>query len=130
MADQGESSRFSTVESIDEFKEGQANSNTRRKTRSDMLEFLKTVKFETRAVENIPATELKAYLNEFVLSVRKKQNKDEYEPCTLKSFISSFERYLKRKYYGWSISLMMLSLSVQESTAVKRTRSQKTKERQ
>ena len=66
-------------------------------------EFLKTVKFETRAVENIPATELKAYLNEFVLSVRKKQNKDEYEPCTLKSFISSFELYFKCKDYGWSI---------------------------
>ena len=66
MAEQGESSRFSTVESIDEFKEGQANSNTRRKTRSDMLEFLKTVKFETRAIENI-ATELNAYLSEFIL---------------------------------------------------------------
>ena len=53
----GSFSRFSLVESINGFIEAQENNNTQRKTKGDLLvlvEFLKTVKDETREVENIP----------------------------------------------------------------------------
>ena len=102
----GSFSRLSLVESVNEFIEAQENNNTQRKTKGDLsvlVEFLKTVKDETREVENIPPSELNEYLSEFILSVKKKSTNDEYEPCTLRSFVSSFDRYLKSKDYGYSI---------------------------
>ena len=42
------------------------------------------------------------YLARFFLTVRKKDN-EEYEPDTLKSFQSSFQRYLREKFYASSM---------------------------
>ena len=53
---------------------------------------------ENRQVEEIPPQELDNYLSRFLLSVRKK-NGDEYEPSTLRGFIASIERYLKKCRY-------------------------------
>ena len=39
------------------------------------------------------------YLARFFLTVRK-QDKEEYEPDTLKSFQSRFQRYLAEKFYA------------------------------
>ena len=57
---------------------------------------------ENRQVEEIPPQELDNYLSRFLLSVRKK-NRDEYEPSTLRGFIVSIERYLKKCRYSESV---------------------------
>ena len=57
---------------------------------------------ENRQAEEIPPQELDNYLSRFLLSVRKK-NGDEYEPSTLRGFIASTERYLKKCRYSESV---------------------------
>ena len=54
---------------------------------------------ENRQVEEDPPQELDNYLSRFLLSLRKK-NGDEYEPSTLRGFIASSERYLKKCHYS------------------------------
>ena len=95
--------RFAQISAaeVDTFLECQENTNTKRKTSGDLnvlSQFLMS-KNEMRCPEQIPATELKQYLCQFILSVRKKDG-SEYEPCTLRSYISSIDRYLKKKEYG------------------------------
>ena len=50
---------------------------------------------ENRQVTEIPPQELDNYLSRFLFSVRKK-NGDEHKPSTLRGFIASIERYLKK----------------------------------
>ena len=40
---------------------------------------------------------------EFIITVRKKDSNEDYEPSSLRSLMASFERYLKKKNYGFSI---------------------------
>ena len=49
-------------------------------------------------MEELSPSELDKYLSKFLLSVRKK-NGEEYEPTTLRGFVSSVERYLKKRRY-------------------------------
>ena len=60
-------------------------------------------KNEERKLEEIPQEELNEYLSEFIIAVRTKDKQEENEPSSLRGFIASFERYLKRKNYGHSI---------------------------
>ncbi|KXJ08133.1 hypothetical protein AC249_AIPGENE22936 [Exaiptasia diaphana] len=86
------------------FIDEQQNKNTLSKTKRD-IELLKTFlqsQKESRDIENIPKAELDDYLSSFLVQVRKKDG-EEYEPSSLRSFISSFDRYLKKKDYGTSI---------------------------
>ena len=48
-------------------------------------------------MEEIPPKELNAYISEFIITVRKKDNNEDYEPSSLRSLMASFERYLKKK---------------------------------
>ena len=57
----------------------------------------------SEAESRIPPKELNAYIGEFIITVRKKDNNDDYEPSFLRSLMASFERYLKKKNYGFSI---------------------------
>ena len=57
---------------------------------------------DNRKVENIPPQELDDILSLFFVSVRK-TNGTEYEPSSLKSFQSSFQRYLKENNYKYDI---------------------------
>ena len=52
--------------------------------------------------EDLPPAELDTYLSRFLLSVRKKFG-GEYEPTTLRGFIASVERHLKKQGYSDSI---------------------------
>ena len=54
-------------------------------------------------MEEIPPKELNAYISEFIITVRKKDNNEDYEPSSLRSLMAGFERYLKKKNYGFSI---------------------------
>ena len=48
-------------------------------------------------MEEISAKELNAYISEFIITVRKKDNNEDYKPISLRSLTASFERYLKNK---------------------------------
>ena len=58
---------------------------------------------EERKIENIPAAELQHLAKKFVLGVRKK-NGEEYEPSSLRGFLQSVDRYLRKK--GCTFSLL------------------------
>ena len=98
--------RFVTfdIREEEEFIDNEENSNTRKKTKNDMalLSSFMVKEKENRQVEEIPPQELDNYLSRFLLSVRKK-NGDEYEPSTLRGFIASIERYLKKCRYSESV---------------------------
>ena len=91
--------RFYTFEirEVEKFIDNEENSNTRKKAKNDMalLSSFMAKEKENRQVEEIPPQELDNYLGRFLPSVRKK-NGDEYEPSTLRGFIASIERYLKK----------------------------------
>ena len=57
---------------------------------------------ESRPLEELSPQELDLYLSRFILAVRKK-NGEEYEPTTLRGFIASVERYLKKCQYSESV---------------------------
>ena len=77
----------------------------KKKTVSDLKlfnEFLNSEE-EERNIENIPAAELQQLAKKFVLGVRKK-NGEEYEPSSLRGFLQSVDRYLRKK--GCTFSLL------------------------
>ena len=92
-------SRFADIVSVEQFIEDQENENTKKKTQQNVAllkEFL-TLKNESRLMEEIPPKKLNAYFSEFIITVRKKDNNEDYEPSSLRSLMASFERYLKKK---------------------------------
>ena len=76
------------------------------------IQFLQS-RNEARFPEFIPPDMLNTYICEFLLSITKKDG-NEYEPTTLRGFISSLDRYLKEKKTKKSASLRTLSLKNQE----------------
>ena len=100
-----QSNRFANVdESIDTFIEKQCNQNTLSKTHRDIELLKKFLAFENeeREIHNIEPKALNNYISEFIVKVRK-QDGGEYEPTTLRSFISSFDRFLRKKNYPTTI---------------------------
>ena len=98
MAKAEEFSRFVSVDcSLDEFVQFQENTNTLSKTKRDASLFKKCLvsRNEHREIENIDARNI----TNFLLQVRKKDG-EQYEPTSLRSFVSSFDRYLKKKDYS------------------------------
>ena len=98
-------SRFADINSVEQFVEDQENENTRKKTQQNvaLLEEFLTLRNESRLIEEIAPKELNAYIAEFIITVRKKDGNEDYEPSSLRSLMASFERYLKKKNYGFSI---------------------------
>ena len=92
------------LEDVEEFIEQEENVNTERKTKNDLslIQLFLTAEKETRTIEEIPPRELDLFLSRFLLSVRKK-NGEEYEPTTLRGFIASVERHLKKCRYTESV---------------------------
>ena len=105
MASSLATSRFADIVSVEEFIEEQENENTRKKTEQNIAllkEFL-TLKAESRAVEEIPPDELNSFISEFIITVRKKDDNEDYEHSPLHGRLASFERYLKETKNGYSI---------------------------
>ena len=48
-------------------------------------------------MDELTPQELNKFLSEFLITVRKKEDKEEYEPNSLGAFFASFERHLKKK---------------------------------
>ena len=87
-----------------EFIEEQSNKNTLSKTNRDvslLKEFLRAKEVD-KEIEDLEAKELDAVLCAFIVEVKKKDG-GEYEPTTLRSFISSCDRYLRKKGYPTTI---------------------------
>ena len=105
MAKAVESSRFVSVGcSLDEFVQHQENKNTFSKTQRDvsLLKKFLVSRNELREIENIDANDLDVLIANFLLQVRKKDG-EQYEPTSLRSFVSSFDRYLRKKDYSSTI---------------------------
>ena len=101
----GESSRFVSVGcSLDKFVQHQENKNTLSKTQRDvsLLNFFLVSRHELREIEKIDANDLDVLIANFLLQVRKKDG-EQYEPTSLRSFVSSFDRYLRKKDYSSTI---------------------------
>ena len=91
-------SRFADINSVEQFIKDQENENTRKKTQQNvaLLEEFLTLRNESRLIEEIAPKELNAYIAEFIITVRKKDGNEDYEPSSLRSLMASFERYLKK----------------------------------
>ena len=86
MASSSATSRFADIVSVEEFIEWQENENTREKAEQNIAlqkEFL-TLKGEARAVEEIFPDEVNSFISEFIITVRKKDDKENYEPSSLR----------------------------------------------
>ena len=98
-----QTNRFQSIDSsVEEFIDGQENEDTKKKTKHDVAlfhEFL-VLKGETRQMDELTPQELNKFLSEFLLTVRKKEDNEEYELNSLRAFFASFERHLKKKNYG------------------------------
>ena len=84
-------SRFADIVSVEQFIKDQENENTKKKTQQNvalLMEFL-TLKNESRLMKEIPSKELNAY-SEFIITVRKQNNNEDYEPSSLRSFDGQF----------------------------------------
>ena len=98
-----QTNRFQSLDSsVEDFIAGQENENTKNKTKHDVAlfhEFL-VLKGETRQMQmnELTPQELNKFLSEFLKTVRKKGNA-KYEPVSLRAFLTSFERHLKKKNY-------------------------------
>ena len=85
--------------------EEQANKNTLSKTKRDvslLKEFIR-MKGKDKKFENIEARELEQILCAFILAEKKKKDGEEYEPATLRWFVFSFDRYLRKEGYPTAI---------------------------
>ena len=105
------STRFNEIneKDVDEFNETEENQNTKRKTELDVNLIHSYIASEAGGhvnrppkMEELSPSQLDTYLSKFLLAVRKK-NGEEYEPTTLRGFISSVERYLKKHRYCESV---------------------------
>jgi len=66
-----------------------------------LKEFLRAKEVD-KEIENLEAKELDEVLCAFIVEVKKKDG-GEYKPTTLRSFISSFDHYLRKKGYHTTI---------------------------
>lgn len=96
--------RFKTVD-VDQFLKENVNKNTVKKTESDLKVFQQFLsqREEYRNIQFIPPEKLNEYICEFLLSVTRR-NGEEYEPTSLRSFVSSIDRHLKLS--GSKISIL------------------------
>ena len=100
--------RFVVVsdDGVNAFSTQQENENTKKKTLYDLKifrQFLETCD-EKREIENITPAEVQAIIKKFVLARKnkKKKNGDEYEPSSIRAFLQSIDRYLRKNNYGFS----------------------------
>ena len=101
-------SRFNGIQmgedEIAQFIAAQQNENTKRKTDSDMRLFKAfcVSRGENRPIESLQPLELDTLFGNFLISI-KKQKGDEYEPSSIRGFLSSLDRYLKTNRYPHTV---------------------------
>lgn len=100
-------SRFAKTseDDVNQFIKNQQNKETEKKTKKDIGLVEQFIKSETGGdgnILNIPPQELNQLLAKFIVSVRKADGTD-YEPSTLRGFVSSIDRHLKGGYYRTTV---------------------------
>jgi len=89
-----QTNRFQSLDSsAEEFIDGQENENTKKKTKHDVAMFHEFLVFkgrETRQMDELTPQELNKFLSEFLITVRKKEDNEEYEPNSLRLIPNSF----------------------------------------
>ena len=99
--------RFVNVsdEDISQFLEENENKNTARKPSQNVALF-KTFLTDRKLndPEELTPLQLDASLRQFIISVRKQDGSD-YEPSWLRCMVAIIERYLKKKSYGFRLSI-------------------------
>jgi len=83
---------------VEQFIADQENENTRNKTQQNVADAEKRVKTYRRTYP-----EGAECIAKFIITVRKKGSNEYYESNSLRSLMASFEWYLKKKNYGFSI---------------------------
>ena len=53
-------------------------------------------------MDELTPQELNKFLSKFLITVRKKEDNEEYETNSLSEFFASFERHLKKKNYAFN----------------------------
>ena len=66
----------------------QSNNLSKTQQNVALLEEFLTLENESRLMEEIPPKELNAYIGEFIITVRKKDNNEDYEPSSLRSLMA------------------------------------------
>ena len=66
----------------------QSNNLSKTQQNVALLKEFMTLKNESRLMEEIPLNELNAYISEFIITVRKKDNNEDYEPSSLRSLMA------------------------------------------
>lgn len=93
---------------LNEFLEKQENENTKRKTSYDVELFKAFVQknhadlLQDRLIHELQPSVLNELLSKFLYGIRKKDG-TEYEPSSLRGFLSSIQRYLNKENYGLTI---------------------------
>lgn len=99
-------SHFQSVDTteFDRFIHDQENRNTLKKTFGNMnlLKSFLGTQIENSSIETMPPSDLNNLLCKFFLGVRKPDGSN-YEPNTLRSFMSSFDRHLRKMEYCFQI---------------------------
>ena len=106
---------------VNEFIQGQENKNTLSKTWRLMAFFKK--KNEERKLGEIPPEQLNCFLSKFIVTSKRKDG-DEFEPSSLRGFLSSFNRHLKACKYPKNI---MEDLEFEQTRKVSEARSRRLK---
>lgn len=97
-----------TDEELTEFVEEQENPNTKRITAYDVKLFKGFIQasnpglLDSTSLHELSPQVLNDLLSKFIFGVRKKDGSD-YEPTTLRGFLSSVQRYLNKQNYGFII---------------------------
>ena len=70
-------------------------------------------------MDELTPQEQNKFLNEFLITVRKKEDNEEYEPNSLRAFFARFERYLRKKKLWTLPDERRLDQANSESASVK-----------
>ena len=73
---------------VKEFIDGQENETTKHDV-ALFQDFL-VLKSETRQMDELNPQELNKFLSEFLITVRKREDNEEYDPNSLRAFFASF----------------------------------------
>ena len=87
------------------FVHEQENVNTKKKTDSNVSlfrDFLREVRNVGENFKEFNPAELNMHVASFIVNV-KRQDGQEYEPTTVRGFVSSIDRYLRQSRYPYSI---------------------------
>ena len=77
-------------------------------------------------MDELTPEELNKFLSEFLITVRKKEDNEEYEPNSLRAFFASFDRHFKKKKKLWNLPYERRPVRANSETASVKAKRSKT----